>query len=313
MTHLLCLLLGLFAFSQASGAEIRLALNWKPEPQFGGFYAAEKGGHFKKEKLNVKILPGGSGTPTIQMVAAGQVEYAVVSADEVVLSHDRGAKDVVALFATYQTNPQAIMARDEKNYGGIKDILQDEKVTLLWQAGLPYALYLSRKYKPLKAKVAPYSGGIGPLQKDPSIVQQCFMTSEPLAAQKAGLKVKVFLVADEGYNPYTTVLVTRKSRFDKDPGEVRRMVKAVRAGWEDYLKNPVPVHKHMHSLNGAMDLETFAASEKAQRPLIETAWTQKEGLGRMEVQRWKLLVDQLFDLKLIRKKPQPASLFIEKL
>ncbi len=43
-------------------AKIRLALNWKPDPQFGGFYAAP----YDKHGLDVEILPGGAGTPTVQ-------------------------------------------------------------------------------------------------------------------------------------------------------------------------------------------------------------------------------------------------------
>jgi NitT/TauT family transport system substrate-binding protein len=50
-----------------SSQKIRLALNWKPEPDFGGFYAAP----YQKYGLDVEILPGGAGAPTMQMVGAG--------------------------------------------------------------------------------------------------------------------------------------------------------------------------------------------------------------------------------------------------
>src|SRR4051812_16372252 len=62
--------------------KIRLQLNWKPEPQFGGFYAAELSGAFKKQGLDVEIVPGGVGTPTAQMVAAGKTEFGISTADE---------------------------------------------------------------------------------------------------------------------------------------------------------------------------------------------------------------------------------------
>ncbi len=42
------------------------------------------------------------------MVEAGKVEFGIAAADEVVLARDRGT-DIVAVFATYQTNPQGIM------------------------------------------------------------------------------------------------------------------------------------------------------------------------------------------------------------
>ena len=86
----------------------KLQLNWVPEPQFGGFYEAERIGAFKKHGLDVEIVPGGAGSPTVQMIGAGSVEFGIVSADEIVVARSRG-NDVVALFAVYQTNPQGVM------------------------------------------------------------------------------------------------------------------------------------------------------------------------------------------------------------
>lgn len=303
---------GFFLFSlSATAAPLRLALNWKPEPQFGGFYAAQN--HFKKADLNVDILPGGSGTPTIQIVAADQAEYAVVSADEIVISHDRGSKEIVALYASYQTNPQGIMTHAEKNYSSLKAVFEDSTATIQWQAGLPYALYMTKKYGPFKAKTAPYAGGIGSFQHDKNLSQQCFITSEPLTALAAGVKEKTFLVADEGYNPYTTVLVTKRSRLEKNRAEVEKVVAAVRAGWTDYLKDPAATNAVMGKLNPAMTAGAFIDSANAQRDLIETAFTKKSGLGKMETTRWQTLIDQMYELKLVKSKPRADALFTDKL
>ena len=59
-------------------SKLRLALNWKPDPEFGGFYAAD----YAKQGLDVEILPGGSGTPTVQMIGAGSAEFGIIQADE---------------------------------------------------------------------------------------------------------------------------------------------------------------------------------------------------------------------------------------
>jgi NitT/TauT family transport system substrate-binding protein len=289
----------------ALAAPLRLALNWKAEPQFGGFYAAQVGALFKEQKLNVQIQEGGSGTPTIQMLTAGQVEYAVVSADEIIMSHDRGATDVVAIYASYQTNPQAIMARAEKNYQTLDQLLADKDATILWQAGLPYALYL-KKRKTMKAKTAPYLGGIANIQNDASVAQQCFVTSEPLTAQRAGLQVTTFLVAETGYNPYTTVLVTKASRIKSHPEEVQKMVNAVRDGWTVYLKDPLPTNNFMHTVNKSMDAETFRESAEAQKPLVQI---KAEKIGVMTKARWEKLAEQLHDLKLIKTKPKAEDLY----
>ncbi len=313
MKRTIFLLSFLFVLPVFGAGKIRLALNWKPEPQFGGFYAAELSGAFKKAGLEVEILPGGSGTPTIQLVATNQADYAVVSADEIILSHDRGSKDIVALFTAFQTNPQGIMSHEDKNYKSIKGLLEDPLATLQWQAGLPYAQFLTKKYGPLKAKTAPYLGGIGPFQQDKNLAQQCFVTSEPLTAKEAGLKVKTFLVADEGYNPYTTVLISKKSRLDKNRAEIEKIVTAVRSGWTDYLKDPTATNAAMAKLNPAMTAKAFVESANAQKDLIETAFTRKNGLGKMETARWQTLIDQMFDLKQVKAKPKAEALFVDKL
>jgi len=291
----------------AHAAPITLALNWKAEPQFGGFYAAQVGGLYAARSLDVMVIEGGSGTPTIQMLGAGKVDYAVVSADEVVISHDRGAANVVAIFATYQTNPQAIMVHRERGFKTLADVFHSDG-TLLWQAGLPYAQFLSKRYAPLTVRTAPYLGGIGNFQNDKLVSQQCFATSEPLAATRAGLAVDTFLVADSGYNPYTTVLVTTRERIGKHADEVKGIVAAVRAGWEAYLRDPTTTNAKMATINKAMDARTFAESAQAQVALIRTKDIKQ--LGEMSLARWQTLVDQLKELKSIKSNVDPRALFV---
>lgn len=145
--------LALAVVSQAFAAPTRLALNWKPEPEFGGFYAAKELGFFKKHGLDVDILPGGSGQPVAQMVAAGKVEFGISSADEVLISRARGA-DLVALFAVYQKHPQGIMVHKSL---GLKDISQvfSSGLTLAMQRGLPHTNFLEKKYGFSNVKIVP--------------------------------------------------------------------------------------------------------------------------------------------------------------
>src|SRR5690606_26013499 len=91
-----------------SGGALAIALNWKPEPEFGGLYEARRIGAFARHGLEIAIT-GGPGAPVVQMVASGQVAFGIAAADEVLVARDRGT-DVVAVYATYQTNPQGLMA-----------------------------------------------------------------------------------------------------------------------------------------------------------------------------------------------------------
>jgi NitT/TauT family transport system substrate-binding protein len=214
---------------------------------------------------------------------------------------------VVALFAVYQINPQAIMVHKSRGFKGIEDVMKNDG-TLLWQGGLPYAQFLSRKYAPVRVRTAPYLGGIGNFQNDPTISQQCFATSEPLTAARAGLEVDTFMIADSGYNPYTTVLVTTRDRLASHPDEVKRVVAAVRAGWESYLADPSATNAAMSQINKAMDAATFRDSAAVQVPMIRPEGLEQ--LGRMTSERWALLVQQLTELKVIRKAVNPDGLFV---
>jgi NitT/TauT family transport system substrate-binding protein len=117
------------------------------------------------------------------------------------------------------------------------------------------------------------------------------------------------LIADAGYNPYTTVLVTTRQRLLEKPDEVKAVALAVQKGWADYLKFPDETNRAMTKLNPAMDFKTMQESALAQKALIETAEAKSAGLGVMTFARWQVLIDQLADIKLIKSKPDPAQMF----
>ncbi len=282
-----------------------IALNWKAEPEFGGFYAAQLKGFYKKAGLNVRIQEGGSGTPTVQMLANGKVDFAIVSADEIILSHDRKATNKVkALFAVYQTSPYIIMTHADRNFKNLREVFASEGILSL-QAGLPYYPYLVKKFGKPKAQIVPYLGGVANFVKDKTFSQQGFLTTEPIAAEKAGAKTKNFLIADEGFNPYLVVLATTEDVLKKKPQLVEKIVAATREGWIDYQKDPLLTNKVMAQLNKSLDLETFNKGAAAQKDLIEVPGGE---LGSMKASHWSTLVDQLFKLGLIKSKPTPAEI-----
>ena len=293
---------------------LRLALNGKPEPQFGGFYAAEKKGFFRDQGLNVKIFPAPAESSaemrssTIQLLEKNQAEYAITSADELILAHDQGAKDIIAIYAAYQTSPQCIMIHAERNLGYLEDVFKASG-TLSWQPEIPSSKFLTKKYAPFKVKTAPLSNSIENFQKDPLASQQCLAPQAALTAQKTGLPMKIFRVADNGYNPYATVLITRSSRARNNSLEVQKMVQATRLGWQSYLKDPTETNKLIESLNKTMDLATFKTLAEAQSDLINPQPQIPERLGIMETSRWETLIEELFELKLIKSKPKATELF----
>jgi NitT/TauT family transport system substrate-binding protein len=169
--------------------------------------------------------------------------------------------------------------------------------TVALQRGLPYARILEKKYGFDHVKIVPSPGGdISAFLHDEMFAQQCFVMSEPLGAKRNGVAVKVFPVADAGYNPYTTVLATSGDMLKRDAEKVRSMVAAAREGWRIYLDNPMSTNEKMHELNPTLDNNTIAEVAEAQKSYIETDETRTSGLGFMTLARWETLVMQLKDL-----------------
>ncbi|MFN5974121.1 MAG: ABC transporter substrate-binding protein, partial [Planctomyces sp.] len=73
------------AESKTPQLQARLALNWYPEVEHGGFLAADVLGKFAAEEVSVEIIPGGQGAPqaVIAELAAGRIQFAVSDADNV--------------------------------------------------------------------------------------------------------------------------------------------------------------------------------------------------------------------------------------
>lgn len=295
-----------FLFVQNTFAKsIELVLNWKAEPEFGGFYAAQIQNFYTKHGIEVKVIEGGSGTPTVQMLANGKVDFAIVSADEIILSQDRNKKNKVkALFAVYQTAPYIIMTHQERGFKTLKDVFQGEGI-LSVQSGLPFYPYLVKKFGKPRVQIVPYAGGVSNFLKDQKFSQQGFVTTKPLAAEKAGAKVKNFLIADEGFNPYLVVLATTEDVIKKNPDLVEKMIKGSQEGWAFYLQNPKSVNEYMAKLNKSLDLDTFTKAAEIQKPFIEVKET---AVGSMSEERWNTLVNQLHELGLIKSKPTAKDL-----
>ena len=233
------------------------------------------------------------------MIAAGQADFGIVSGDEIAIARSHGA-DVVALFAVFQKSPYAFMVHEESKAKDIKSLFESG-ATIAVVKGLPYVSFLEKKYGFKKDKIVPYAGGITNFLSDKNFAQQCFVSSEPLLAAKQGVKTRTFLVADSGFNPYTVVLAVNGETLKKKPELVKAMIKSVKEGWANYLKDPGPTHELIAKLNPAMTKDAMNEIHKVESSLIETEETKKHGLGYMTEARWQELSAQLKDLGLIEK------------
>jgi NitT/TauT family transport system substrate-binding protein len=254
-----------------------------------------------------EIQGGGAGVPVLQMVATGRADFGTVGADELITARARGA-DVVAVFAVFQTSPQGIMVHASRKLRQLEDAFHGG--TLALETGLAYAAYLKKKFSWDGVKIVPYDGGVAHFLADPNFGQQCFVSSEPIAARQKGGDPQVFLIADAGFNPYATVVITRRELIQKRPELVKAFVLATREGWRDYLDHPPATNALLGKLNVALDAPTLGAAAEAQKPLIENDDTKQHGLGSMQRARWQALAEQLLDLKMVDQAAVVDQLFV---
>lgn len=284
---------------------LTLTLDWRPEPEFGGFYQAKLDGIFRQHGVDIELKNAPQAGETWQLVGNDQTDFATTSADKVLLARANGA-DVVALFAVYQTSPQGIMVHSTRGFTSIKDVFTNSGT--LAAENNAWLKFLLNKYQgQVVVRVIPDPRGISNFLAQQDYAQQCFVTSEPILAEQQHSDPRTFLIADEGFNPYVTVVITNGKTLREKPELVSKVVAACRDGWRAYLADPSAANKEMGSINQTMDAATFAAAAAAQKRLIETDETRKNGLGTMTLERWEALRTQLIDLGKIEKEKAPRA------
>lgn len=280
---------------------LQLQLNWLPDAQHGGFFAAKTEGHFESEGLDIEIVPGGPGTAVIQKVAIGRCDFAIANADQVLLAREQGA-DVVAVFAAMQNSPRCIMVHESS---GIESLDQLTNVTLALGDGKAFAEYLKREIPLTDVRIVSYSGTVAKFLIDEKFAQQGYVFSEPIMAKQQGGDPKALMVSELGFNPYSSVLITRRDVYVNETELVAKVVRAVRKGWRSYLESPVSANAEIGRVNSEMKSEMLTESAAAIKTLcMPTSETQ---LGAMTKERWGRLREQLIEIGLLTEASGPAE------
>jgi NitT/TauT family transport system substrate-binding protein len=285
---------------------VALALNWFPEAEHGGYIAALVHGYYKEAGLEVKILPGGPSAAVLQRVAGRRVEFGIENADRVLLGREQQA-DCVALLAPLQKSPRAIMVHATSKFRRIEDLAG---VTLAVNSGSAWVQYLKKKALLRNVRFVPYSGIMAPFLVDKNYAQQAYVFSEPFVAEEKGADVRCLLVAESGYNPYTSLLVTSDEMIRSRPELVRKFVAASLRGWQTYLERPEETNRYIHEINPEMGLEILAFGAKALRPLCTDGLADPSELGQMSAKRWSTLAGQLVEADVMTAgRVDPSSAF----
>jgi NitT/TauT family transport system substrate-binding protein len=288
-------------------SKVTLLLNWYPEAEHGGYYAALVHGYYAEEGLDVTIRPGGKSVVVAPEIELGRVQFGIGNADDVLMARSEEAK-LVALMAPLQDGPRCIMVRADSNIHSLQDL---KNVKLLIDLGRPYIPFLkSRGLLDSSVQTVPYMGTVTELVAGPGVAQQAYNFSEPLLAEQAGVPVRTLMLSEVGYNPYACCLITSKHLIREQPELARKMVRASIKGWQKYLTDAKLTNEFILKQNEqGMTLEALDYGVLKLKDLCLPRQMPESELGKMELERWQSLHQELVKLKLInpdKVSPQDA-------
>lgn len=290
----------------AAKDKVVLMLNWFPEAEHGGFYAAKVHGIYDRFGLDVEIRPGGPNAPVVQELITGRVQFGVANASDALLYRQQDAK-VVALLAPIRNSPRCILVRQDSN---VTELAGLKGMTLQANQGRPFLDYMKSKNLLDGVQVVPYGGSVAKLVADNKTAIQAYSFSEPFMAEQQGVAVRTLMLSDIGYNPYASCLICTED-YTKNSDIVARMTTASQEGWQKYFESPEETNAAILASNPErMTAEALKYGVEKLRPLCLPEGEPKESLGEMTLGRWQELINQFVELRLLEaNKVTPSEIF----
>jgi NitT/TauT family transport system substrate-binding protein len=284
---------------------IRLQLDWYPQPEHGGFFAAQFLGYYKAEGLDVTLLPLPQYGSVAQLVASGKADIGLGSSDQVLEWNSNGLP-LVAVSATMQHDPQAVMVHKDSPIHDFNDL---EGHTIAAQTGATWLKYVTSRFNLHQVREIPSTLSIASFLADPGYAQQIFVTSEPFFAKQAGVEVRTLLISSSGYDPYRVSFATRDF-VTQHPDLVEKFVRASLRGWQAYLANPTATNALLLKLNPALNPAQEAYSAQALRDGgFITGTDPGAQTGQMTATRWQTNYEQLKSLGILHGPVDPAATY----
>jgi NitT/TauT family transport system substrate-binding protein len=307
LTTLLVVVAGFLGLTQA-GAETTLdkvsfGTNWVAEAEHGGFFQALADGTYKKYGLDVTIVPGGPNDNNRMLLIAGKLDFFMAA--NTLMSFDAVANNVpvITVAAIFQKDPQVLLTHPESKVTKLEDL---KPLTLfVSKEGISsYFQWLKYEYGFSEEKVRPYTFNPQPFIANRESAMQGYVTSEPYAIENsAAFKPGIILLADYGFNTYSTLIETRGDLIDKKPDLVQRFVDASLIGWYNYLYGDNSAANAMiKKLNPEMtgELIAYSIARMKEYGIVDSGDTLRDGIGAMTDARMASFFDKMVRARVVR-------------
>jgi NitT/TauT family transport system substrate-binding protein len=231
--------------------DLTFFLTFVPNVQFSPLYVAIEKGYFAEEGLNV-IIQHGSEPDGVDLIAAGSLDFGMISGEQVILARANG-RPVVYVHEWFQQYPVGIIVPDNSGVASVPD-LAGRKVGIPGRYGASYT--------GLVALLAANDMTEGDITLDPIDFSapnvMClgaidaavvYLNNEPLQIQQradAGncgsiTGLTLFPVA-EAADMVSNGIVTSEKTIAEQPELVRAVVRAFDRGLHDVINNPAEAY-----------------------------------------------------------------------
>jgi len=286
------LLLGLAAPASALD-QVSLGTDWKAEAEHGGYYQAIATGIYAKYGIEVSLRQGGPQVNHSQLLAAGRLDFDETPNSFLPLNFVKENIPMVAVAAFFQKDPQVLIAHPGVGNDSLAS-LKGKPIMIGADTRVGSWLFLKSKFGYTDDQIRPYNFNVAPFLADKNAVQQGYLSSEPLLVEKAGVKPVVFLLANEGYSTYASVIETSRKMVQEKPDLVQRFVNASIEGWYSYLYgDPAPANALIKKDNPEEtdELLAYAIAKIKEYGIVDSGDSVKLGIGAMTDARWKDFFD----------------------
>jgi NitT/TauT family transport system substrate-binding protein len=283
--------------------KVSFGTNWLAEAEHGGFYQALVDGTYRRYGLDVTIVPGGPQVNNRILLPVGKLDF-FMSANTL-QSFDAVAQNIptLAVAALFQKEPQILMAHPDQGIDKFEDL---KKLTLFISAeGLAsYFQWLKADYGFSEDKVKPYTSNPQPFLADKRSAMQGYVTSEPYAIEQvAHFTPKVFLLADQGFSSYSTLIETRRDLVERKGDLVQRFVDASIIGWYRYLYGDNQAANAMiRQQNPEMTdgLIAYSIAKMKEYGIVDSGDAATLGIGAMTDARMKDFYDKMVRIGVVK-------------
>jgi NitT/TauT family transport system substrate-binding protein len=283
--------------------KVTFGTNWVAEAEHGGFFQAVADGTYKKYGLDVSIVPGGPNENNRMLLIAGKIDFFMAA--NTLMSFDAVANNVpvVTIAAMFQKDPQVLLSQPDAKVAKLED-LKPLTLFVSKEGMTSYFQWLKSEYGFSEKNVRPYNFNPQPFIANPKSAMQGYVTSEPFAVEKAaGFKPNVILLADAGFNTYSTLIETRRDIVEKKPDMVQRFVDASIVGWYNYIYGDNSAGNAMiKKLNPEMtdDLLAYSVAKMKEYGIVDSGDSLKGGIGAMSDDRYTSFFNKMVKAGVIK-------------